>query len=339
MSRLTLLVPALFWPDPDDPRPAQGLRLPALERLLGRGTRLPLAGGEQAWMLSAFGLDPADGAPLAAASLLGMGGDPGAHAWLRADPVHLQARGVELFLSAPEHDEVAPEEAAALVATLNEFFAAEGVHFEIRRPEAWFVRLPAPAALATVPASAAHGRSVQPLLPTGAEARTWLRRVNEAQMLLHEHPVNTAREGGGRLALNSLWIWGGASLPTPTTQPARRLLGDTPELRGLALAAGMRVDALPSGCPADAGDTLVEWREARIAADRGDAAAWRAALHRLDEAWITPALAQLAARRLDTISVAGFAGRSGAAWVLGRRDTWRLWRRPLPLARTARPVR
>ncbi len=336
MARLTLLVPALFWPDPEDPRPAEGLRLPALERLMARGERRELGAGEQAWALSAFGLDPADAAPLAAASLAGLGGDPAGAAWLRADPVHLQPRGVELFLSRPGPGDVTPGEAAALAETLNAFFAADALRFEALRPDAWFVRLPAAAALAAVSTDAAHGRSVDALLPSGPQARTWLRRVNEAQMLLHDHPVNIARERDGRLPLNSLWIWGGAALPVPPRRPAARLLGEAPVLRGLAAAAGMAIEAVPPRWPRGAGptgmDTLVEWEAARRAAGVGDVDGWRAALRHLDGSWIAPALADLAARRLEEVTVAGFAGRAGAQWRLGPREAWRFWRRPRPLS-------
>lgn len=339
MTRLTLLVPDLFWPDPADPRPVEGLRLPALERLLGRAQRTPFAAAQPAWLLGAFGL-PADAeAGLAAASLRGLGGNPGQHPWLRADPVHLQARGADLFLSRPAAGEVSAPEADALMATLNEFFAADGLRFEAPRPDAWVVRLAAPAALITVPTEAAHGRSVAPLLPAGPQARAWRSRLNEAQMLLHEHPVNEARERTGQLPLNSLWVWGGAAEPPAAVKPAARLLGGDEVLRGLALRAGMMVESLPPGWPGGDQDTLVQWHLAREAAHRGDTAAWQEALRRLDQDWLAPALAQLSAGRLEVVVLAGFAGRAGLVAELRRGAARRFWRRPLTLAAAAAQCR
>lgn len=335
MTRLTLLVPGLFWPDPADPHPAEGLRLPALERLLGRGTRAPFTAGEQSWLLKAFGLPAAQEAGLAAASLRGLGGDPGEHPWLRADPVHLQARGADLFLSRPATGELTAQEAGALLATLNAFFAADGLLFEAPRPEAWVLRLPSPAALTTVPTVSAHGRSVAPLLPAGPQARAWRSRLNEAQMLLHEHPVNEAREQAGKLPLNSLWIWGGAVEPRPTAKAAVRLLGGDAVLRGLALSAGMSVEELPGRWPGGAQDTLVQWEEAREAAHRGDVAGWQEALRRLDQLWLAPALAQLGSRGMRTLVLAGFGGRAGLVVELDRGAARRFWRRPLSLAAAA----
>ncbi len=43
----------------------------------------------------------------------------------------------------------------------------------------------------------ALNRSVKHHLPQGADALAWHRVMNEAQMILHTHPVNVAREANG----------------------------------------------------------------------------------------------------------------------------------------------
>ncbi|MCZ7655242.1 MAG: hypothetical protein M5R42_14705 [Rhodocyclaceae bacterium] len=55
------------------------------------------------------------------------------------------------------------------------------------------------------------GRTIEPFLPQGDDAREWRRFINEAQVLLHNHPINMAREAEGRPTVNSLWPWGPAS--------------------------------------------------------------------------------------------------------------------------------
>ena len=40
--------------------------------------------------------------------------------------------------------------------------------------------------------------------------------MNEAQMILHTHPVNAEREARGMPAVNSVWLWGGGTLPAIT---------------------------------------------------------------------------------------------------------------------------
>jgi len=85
--------------------------------------------------------------------------------------------------------------------------------------------------------------------------------MNEAQMLLHEHPVNAGREARGELALNSIWFWGGGVIDASKARPFSTVVGDDPLTRGLALAAGIPARALPK----DAGSMLAglgdeEWR-------------------------------------------------------------------------------
>jgi hypothetical protein len=335
MTRLTLLVPDLFWPDRADSRPMAGLRLPALERVLGRGAHTPVSTGRWEWLLGAFGAEPAHPSGLAAASVRGLGSLPGEHGWLRADPVHLQARGTDLFLSRPAPGELTWHEAEGLLATLNAFFAPEGLRLEAPRPDAWLIRLPAPVALDTVPTPAAHGRSVAPLLPAGPQARVWRRRLNEAQMLLHEHPVNDAREQAGRLPINSLWIWGGAVEPRARAAPAARLLGGDDVLRGLALRAGMAVEDLPARWQGATQATWVQWEQAREAAQRGDVAGWQEALRRLDQDWLAPALAQLGSRKLHALQLAGFGARAGLVAALSSGAARHFWRRPMSLVAAA----
>src|SRR2546423_11819725 len=69
--------------------------------------------------------------------------------------------------------------------------------------------------------------------------------MNEAQMLLHEHPVNAEREARGEPALNSIWFWGGGVVDAAKPRPFSAVIADDPLARGLALAAGIPAHALP----------------------------------------------------------------------------------------------
>ena len=61
------------------------------------------------------------------------------------------------------------------------------------------------------------GELLRPNLPRGDHARLVERWMNELQMLLHAHPVNTAREERRLPPVNLVWLWGfnnvRASLP------------------------------------------------------------------------------------------------------------------------------
>ena len=68
--------------------------------------------------------------------------------------------------------------------------------------------------------------------------------LNEAQMVLHAHPVNEAREARGEPAVNSLWLWGAGR----AARRARRwqsVAADDPAVLGARGLAGARQRALP----------------------------------------------------------------------------------------------
>jgi len=71
----------------------------------------------------------------------------------------------------------------------------------------------------TTPAAAARGARVDEKLPSGPDAMRFHALMNEAQMLLHEHPVNAEREARGEPALNSIWFWGGGVMAAAKARP------------------------------------------------------------------------------------------------------------------------
>lgn len=320
---LTLFAPAL---DPaDDAARGRILAQPPLRRWLGRARRSASAVAERHAALAAwFGLDGDErDIPHAALALLGSDGAPQDGFWLHADPVHLHARGTELVLVDAAHLQVDAAESAALIGALQAHFAQDGLLLQAGAPTRWFLRANAPAALRTVALETAVGRSVDALLPRGADALTWLRRTNEAQMLLHAHPVNVAREARGAPALNSLWLWGAGMLPQCRSGFAGVWGGDD-FVRGMARSAGNPVHALP----ADAGTLLAAAGsgEHLVVLDppaRDDADA----LEALAARWAEPLLRALASARLARAVLATYTGGRRMSWSITRGDSWKFWRR------------
>src|SRR5258708_24920685 len=74
-------------------------------------------------------------------------------------------------------------------------------------------------------------------------------------MVRPEHPVKAERETGGEPALNSVWFWGGGVIAAAKDRPFSTVVGDDPLARGLALAAGIPVRALPK----DPGSMLADF--------------------------------------------------------------------------------
>lgn len=341
MRSLNLLVPALFWPDPAAPHSYEGLDLPALALVLGRGRRVDdWRDGPGDWLACRFGVEPRTRPPFAAVARLGSGGARDTRVWMRADPVHLQPQGTELFLTRGADLAIERSEADAILAALNAFFAADGLHFVAGDAHTWFVALEDMPDLATVPLELAHGHSIDQLLPRGDDAQLWLQRFNEAQMLLHGLPVNEAREQRAAPTVNSLWLWGAGALPDSAVRWVDAVYAADPVPRGMGLLAGMQVRMPPDEFAAlepDHASALVEIDEPTTPALTGNQGAWHAALANFEHRWLRPALASLRAGRLERLELTGFGGRYGRTTLMERGDLWKLWRRPATLA-SRRPL-
>jgi hypothetical protein len=335
MRALQIVVPGLFWPDFRDPRPYEGVSLPGLERLLARARLRTETGlGVEDWWMQAWGFDEQSG-PVAALLAQAAGLDAGGRVWMCADPVGLQARGVELFLTSGARLGISRPEADALLDTLNRFFAADDLTFRAVAPDRWVVELPETPAMTTTPLSVAHGRAIDALLPVGESARDWVRRLNEAQMLLHDHPVNAAREASGRPTVNSVWFWGAGRLSAPASKPAARVFTDGLLGAALARAAGVPVEPLPDTAQTVLGAAsreavLLEFPACAHAAEAGDADGWRAALESLDTHCVSPALTALSTGMIDRLVLTGITGRRCLEARIARLDLLRFWRRPRP---------
>jgi len=305
MRRALLCIPGLF-PARSAPLAGSDFPGPALHRLLARSVRSArLCASPEALLCSLFGVTPAPDLPVGALTFLGGGGDPGASHWLRADPVHLRAEQGALILVSTRHLQVSLEEARALTAALNRHFAADGLQFIVQHAQRWHARLPRPMHLVTRAPSEADGCSIDPLLPTGADAMTAHRWANEAQMLLHAHPVNEAREARGELPLNSLWWWGAGGLPVPAARPHAAGWGDDPLLGGLCRWSGIPIHPSPA--------SAVEWLQ-----QAGD-----------------PLLAALRRRELPELTLLVLHAGQVVSFALSSSDLWKFWRRATGLTRAA----
>ncbi|MBI4756240.1 MAG: hypothetical protein HY778_12650 [Betaproteobacteria bacterium] len=337
-----LVVPGLLWPHDSRDEATRGLALPALSLLCGRGRlRWHRGGGLESWLAARFGMNGAT-APYAALRLAGEdeGSAPDRDGtWVAADPVTLRFARNVLVLADESELQVTADEARALVAALNAHFAELGT-FVAPHPARWYLRLHTPCTFLAHPPSQVIGRRIDAFLPTGPDGRRWHGHFNEAQMLLHSHPVNREREAAGRHAINSLWFWGAGELAR-TRAGDDAVIADDPLARGLAAASGITCQAFADrfslqNCGAAARTLIVASAGARPA-HYLDIPAWRSALERLERQWIAPALQALRAGRVSRLSVTGLGDEAACELSLARRDLWKLWTRPLPLARLMPP--
>ena len=284
MKHLTLIVPGLLWPAQSARAVAQDLNLPGLCALLfDAELRRKAPCSAEDVLLDSFGLSH----NAARAQLRALGDGLETDHIICADPVPLVFGREGLVVGEPAALAITEDEAAALVASLNDNFADIG-HFSAPHPERWYVRTHH-TDWGTHPLHDAVGRRIDNYLPASSAAR---RLLNEIQMLFHAHPVNALREQRGQPAINSVWLWGEGSLPAAPAASSP-LFADGAFAAGLARWAG--VDCLrPARLDASLPDhAIVVLDHARQACVNHDIDHWREALETLDADWFAPAQASL----------------------------------------------
>jgi hypothetical protein len=251
-----------------------------------------------AWSLSppheralarAWGWRGADGRlPFAAQAAADAGLDPGDLAWGRLTPVHLHLGTEQVSLLDPRALQLDDAESATFYDALAPLFTSEGFVMHRTGTLAWLVAHDSLRELATASLDRVIGRHIDRWLPAAPAARLLRRVQNEAQMLLHTHPLNDEREARELPRVSSLWASG-----CGVHQPAR-------PAPGLVVDDRLRACALAEDWPA--------W-----------AAAWRAL-----DAQALPALRAAAQAGLEaTLTLCG--ERSALTLRAGRRSAWRRW--------------
>ncbi|MGE5466029.1 MAG: hypothetical protein ACM3Y9_01265 [Ignavibacteria bacterium] len=330
--RLTLCLPGLLLPRQALRDTVSDLRLPALMRLLGRGRlHRDVPAAHYVRVMQRWDLEEL---PAAALRVLGEGHEPGGDDWLCLDPVHLDVDRRGVRLADPEALALSAEEDAALREAVAPLFSDHG-ELSATRPGHWHLRLREDSPLVTQPLPDAIAQYLDPALPGGEAGARWRRLLAEAQPLLHAHPVNRARETGGRMTVNHLWPWGEGRIPASVQAPFDALWSRDPVMLGLARASG-----IPGGTPPPrfeaAQGSVVAVVDDLVAAARGlDALAWRDTLTRIETDWIAPALEAVAAGRCSSLHLAGFGPDMSIDIDLTRFDLLKFWRSPQPLARLA----
>lgn len=245
---------------------------------------------------------------------------------LRADPVHLRADTSGLILFDTAAFELDNEESRSLCAALAGHLATDGWELRQRHPHRWYLVGGAPQDLGTLALPAVRGTPVPATPYSGADAATWINRVNELQMLLHNHPVNRARATRARVTVNSLWLWGGGDLAHHGSAACGRVLSDNPFARGSAQYCSLKVLPGPAAAeqvtPVDDAQ-LVVLDDCRDAAAYQDLPAWRAAVQRLERNWFQALIRSLKAGKLDALALYPVNGR---VYRLTRRRLLALWK-------------
>lgn len=329
MKHFSLIIPNLFPPQEFAAEVCAGLHLPALQKMLARGSVSDSTiGSLEDWLCAAFGAQSV--APVRAAAD-GLGTDKGY--WLCADPVNLELQRAQMLLLPDvmlSHDET-----AAICAALNEHFAGTGLYFAAPHPRRWYVQLEEDPRMTTSLLSQVAWRDAKFHQPQGADALRWQRLVTEIQMLLHAHPLNQARAARGELMIGSLWLWGGGR-----SVPLRKVFdvigGDSGLARIFARQTGaVQAESLPAMLDGGYGSGLWVIDSPGDALQRGDLYGWREAVQRIELEYAQPLLKALQTGGVQRLTLEVLREGGSRRFELTRAAVWKLWRPARPLTRYA----
>jgi hypothetical protein len=250
VATLTLLLPELSRVE----------RTPRLSHWLARGDRLPDAKpGREALLRESFDFIGTS-LPVAALTRSLDANDAADALWLRADPAFAMADAVTGRLMACGEIGLSQFESEELARALRPLFGDAGFALEPTKPSRWYLRCPTGARLPRfAPPASVLGDDLMLHLPSGDNERQWRHLLNEAQVILHNHPLNAARAQRGLSTVNSVWFWGEGALPEWVRTPLTRVIsGDDPVV---ALARLAKVEHIDSGWnaedPANRADTIL----------------------------------------------------------------------------------
>jgi hypothetical protein len=341
--RCTLLIPHLFWPRDTADSFTRDLDLRSLTKLLARAscTRHPAVTLE-AWLCEAFEVERQQDWPIAPLTLELDRGEPGNAYWLRADPVHVRIATDRLVLADSTVFELTHDESQTLAAALDAHFSGNGIAFRAPHPRRWYARLERTPRLATHALREARGRDVRRYLPTGADALAWHTIANEAQMVLHAHPINEQRESRGEPPVNSVWFWGGGTRAGGRSRHFDAVWSIDATATALAAITGIETADVPAdgsawltrvaASRAHDGSHLVLLDDLDAAAAYDDVAAWRERLAALEARWFTPIVRSLRSGRIEETAIIALGDESCSHFAASRASLMKLWRRPKPLS-------
>jgi hypothetical protein len=320
---VTLLLPGLLVPAEIAADLARSLQAPALSTSLMRGRRM-LDRNATSKTAGAAHLDwvaheifhrepPAPTAPYAYAEL-SQAPAPDRLLW-HADPVHIELGRDHLFVqtlaAAP-----ADADADALISVANEILADIDARL-LRAGSAWFLQTEKDWSLATVPLAVAADQRLDRVLPTGDDARLWLRAHNAVQIQWHAHPLNEARERSGEATINGIWLHGGGRWQTLPPIRFTQVVSREAALRGAAGAASAAASPVLDAAPIDG--ALVIWDDAYAPQRREDWGGWLRAVSDIGNR-----LRSFAGITVDLV----LTGRSAIRILRARRnDRLRFWQR------------
>ena len=165
-----------------------------------------------------------------------------------ATPLHAALGLTDLTPVDPSTLSLSVDESRALCEAADAHMTGDGVRLQFVDAARWLVMCNQTLDVLTERPDWIIGEMLRPNLPRGDHARLVERWMNELQMLLHTHPVNSAREERKLPPVNLVWLWGfGSASKVSALLPPSPLVGERLGERGSV--AGTSIPTPPSPSP------------------------------------------------------------------------------------------
>lgn len=344
---LHFFVPNLFWSEAALPEIYKGLSLPAIETFLAKSMQFQNESqGIEAWLCSNFNIEKQQDWPVASITLLADKAENiqlGDGYWLRVDPVHLRVEHNHVILADSHVLHISIEEARQFVDVINKYFAENNLHLSSQgfgtrgivilplRSDRWYLCLAKAPIVHTHMLSEVATKNINNFLPFGAESKFWRGIFNEIQMLLHEHPLNKAREERGELAVNGIWLWGGGFMPKLINSSFTHVWSNDVLPNALALACNTDYAVLP--------ENITKWQKTIVSGNHlifintlhgkfqcGDVYGWRDNLKELEENWFSPLLNVFRYSNINQIVITTINRGKARSFTVTKNCLWKFWR-------------
>ncbi len=250
---------------------------------------------------------------LAIAAMHALGLRPSAGTWFVLNPVHIHVARDHLILTDQRQLMVQETDARALFNTAQPYFHEVGKELIYGDAQTWFVQANDWAQFDTATPDAACGHNIDIWMAKGDLALHWRKLQNEVQMRWHVHPVNEMREAHGLKTINSLWLWGAATLLDTDVSSAKKNAEENPydttfNLAGWHSALAKHPHNLQDGNASDVIATpakhgLLILDQLIVPGLANDWSEWLAQMHRLESEWFLPLLAAIKAGGIDQLSL------------------------------------
>ena len=293
----------------------------ALERLCAAGSierrDVPLEG----FICKSFGIPKQRDWPAAAIAMFGHEMLPTAEAYIQINLVHFSLQR-DFFELHPVHD-LSLEDSSVLRELLNQHFLQSGRQIlATNDPHVWMMPIKKTMDVNTAMMSEVWGRDTRAYMPEGDDALALRLLINESQMLLHEHPVNEARESAGLLPVNSIWFSGGGALPEMVAKSKFSFFAENPLVKGLATLTKSNHYPLPQNFTAMSKEQhLLVWLDDQPSIKYSN----------MERDWFFPIMKALRAGKLKRLSLRIGVANYTYLVTLTPLDLWKFWRIKKPL--------